>query len=231
MNLDDGSVRTSIHDELEAFYKRLLTISFRALIILKLSRGSLIVDFQVKYDESILAATDFINANINLLSGTESVTLLTQTISASVVRIENVTVTKDTLQDQTVLCAILSLATGGCTKSFHCSLTNGRPSCISDTQPPNVDLILMLVLPWMFVILLVAFVYIVWSTCRFRRNKALSDVLFNVPLERRTLHNNKFNNNWRQRDLGTTDHWKSVLDVPDDNRRTKIGDTKLKTDI
>ncbi|XP_053387517.1 von Willebrand factor D and EGF domain-containing protein-like isoform X3 [Mercenaria mercenaria] len=130
VNLTDQDVNKTFTDKLMNYFITTMGDNLKEIIILGLRYGSLIIDFEVKYVNVTTAINDLVKASINLVSGAETLELLTENVSATSVKIKDVTVTNETFKDEITLCKLYMSLNGLCEDTHQCSIIDGNPVCI-----------------------------------------------------------------------------------------------------
>lgn len=121
--------------------------------VISLRRGSVVVNYEVIYDNSTEAAADLSQATYNLIDGTEKITILNESVSASSITINNNTVlTKNTDS----VCQVFIAANGACKQGFNCQVLEGSPTCLeNDPKYELAFLVAIIVSSFAFLILVV----------------------------------------------------------------------------
>ncbi|WAQ99260.1 hypothetical protein MAR_023633, partial [Mya arenaria] len=112
---------------LQLFRRRLRNKTI-TIIILSLRRGSLIADFEIVYEDSEQSQAQFTEANIDLVTGRETVTILNETVAASSIQVNNTIVTNET--SGAAVCALFEASGGRCDKAYECATVDGAPTCL-----------------------------------------------------------------------------------------------------
>lgn len=138
----------------------------RYIFIINLRRGSLAAEYEIVYENTPESATELTEANLSLVSGNQTVTVLNQTVSATSLQVNDTIVTKETLNEN--VCPLFK-AIGGCGQGFHCENQDGKPICVRDeTKDEMAALIIAAVCSAVVLFIIIIFVCIV---ARYYRNR------------------------------------------------------------
>ncbi|XP_060568282.1 uncharacterized protein LOC132726889 [Ruditapes philippinarum] len=161
-SVSDSKLKDDVKYQLMTIYKGYMGETFKDLVINRISAGSLVVDFDLIYDNDTPAASkDIAEANIALLSGGSNIEVLNETVSATSLKVNGVIVTNTTLSDHKSVCNMYEALNGMCPSNQHCIAVDSQPSCVFNEVDKNNGLARVIV---MVVVAIVALTIIVLIT-------------------------------------------------------------------
>ncbi|XP_052792307.1 uncharacterized protein LOC128226462 isoform X3 [Mya arenaria] len=113
------------------------------ILIISLRRG-VIADFEIVYEDSVQSIALFTEANIDLLTGKETVTILNETVSASSIQVNTTIVTNET-SSGALVCALFEASGGQCDNGYECATVDGAPTCHRQKTSDEMTLIIVVV--------------------------------------------------------------------------------------
>ncbi|XP_060570056.1 uncharacterized protein LOC132728427 [Ruditapes philippinarum] len=145
-NVLDPELKNDVKLQLSNVYEDRMGESCKAVVILKLSVGSLKVEFEVIYDNETSATNDLTKTTIAFLSGEKAIQVSNETVPATSGEINSITVTNET-SSEFILCAVYETLHGSCQENQKCSVVKESPSCvfINEDDPSRVGLTILIV--------------------------------------------------------------------------------------
>ncbi|XP_053377681.1 neurogenic locus notch homolog protein 1-like isoform X15 [Mercenaria mercenaria] len=162
--------------ELTTFFKRKMGDMFKEITIFDIRYGSVVVDFEIRYENVTSAKSDLIKATLNLVNGAETLKLLNETVSAISIKIDDVTVTNETIDNGKILCELYLTLNGLCPNAQECSVVDGNRTCISNEAKSDVTLVIVVVCSIVSVIILVSIICVSIRTYRMKGKLTLSNL-------------------------------------------------------
>ncbi|XP_060573106.1 neurogenic locus Notch protein-like [Ruditapes philippinarum] len=130
-NVTDPNLKSDVTFQLTKEYKDNIGNALKALVILRLSKGSVRVEFEVIYEKETSSVSDLIKTSIAYLNGDKSIEVFNETVSAITVEINSITVTNETSTDESRLCSVFEILQGPCQENQKCSIMEGNFSCVA----------------------------------------------------------------------------------------------------
>ncbi|XP_060560086.1 fibropellin-3-like isoform X4 [Ruditapes philippinarum] len=145
-NVTDPKLKDDVKNQLTTIYRDNMGETLKDLVIKSISKGSLVVDFELIYaNDTSAASTKITEVNIALLSGGEIIKVLNETVSATSLKLNDVTVTNISLSDDKYICKMFEALSGMCPSNQHCSIVDRQPSCVLNEAEESTDLMLVIV--------------------------------------------------------------------------------------
>ncbi|XP_060591896.1 uncharacterized protein LOC132746697 [Ruditapes philippinarum] len=123
-----------------------LTLALTQITLRHVVKRSLVVDFELIYaNDTSAASTKITEINIALLSGREIIKVLNKTVSATSLKLNDVSVTNTSLSDDKYICKMFEALSRMCPSNQHCSVVDRQSSCVFNEADESTDLMLVIV--------------------------------------------------------------------------------------
>ncbi|XP_060604046.1 uncharacterized protein LOC132756917 [Ruditapes philippinarum] len=158
IDLSSADILASVSGEISQYFKDSVGESFRRIMDVLLSPGSLVADFVAEYEDNEVTASDFTKANVDLITGEKTIKLLNQTMSPSTIKVGDKKVASETGPTETIICEIFLEVNGECPAEEHCVVETRIPACVKEDQQFGLTFVVVVIVCVFAAVILIMFI-------------------------------------------------------------------------